>query len=66
MKTIKVNGMSCKHCVASVTETLEKIAHVKNISIDLATGLVHYETSGDVAVSDIKNAISKIGFTPAD
>ena len=66
METIKVNGMSCKHCVASVTKALEELGHIENIAIDLTTGLIQYETSGDIALSNIKNAISTIGFTPED
>ncbi len=66
MKTIKVSGMSCGHCVASVTKALEEIDRVCDISVDLASGLVQYKTTADVDTSVIKNAILKIGFTPED
>lgn len=64
METIKVSGMSCGHCVASVTKTLEEMENVSNVTIDLTSGVVQYETQGEVSLVAIKNAISKIGFTP--
>ena len=66
MKTIKVNGMSCGHCVASVTKALEEMDNIENVSVDLEAGLVHYTTTAAVALNDIKNTILKIGFTPED
>ena len=35
MKTLKVNGMRCGHCKASVEEAAGKIAGVKNPQVDL-------------------------------
>jgi copper chaperone CopZ len=64
MESIKVSGMSCGHCVASVTKTLEEMNNVSNVKIDLASGVVQYDTQGEVSIDAIKNAISKIGFTP--
>ena len=66
METIKVNGMSCGHCVASVTKALEEMDHVSDVSVDLASGVVQYTRSGDLSKADVKNAITKIGFTPED
>ena len=36
MKTIKIKGMTCNHCVMAVTKALEKIDGVKNVKVDLA------------------------------
>ncbi len=64
MESIKVGGMSCKHCVASVTKALEEMVNVSNVTIDLQSGTVQYDTNGYAPLDDIKNTISKIGFTP--
>ncbi|SPT54437.1 putative mercuric reductase [Actinomyces bovis] len=36
--TLKVSGMTCHHCVAHVTEELEALAGVKNVSVVLEKG----------------------------
>ncbi|WP_251152067.1 heavy-metal-associated domain-containing protein [Cellulosimicrobium sp. Marseille-Q4280] len=36
--TLGVTGMTCSHCVASVTEEVEKVAGVENVSIELHDG----------------------------
>ena len=36
--TLKVSGMTCGHCVRTVTEALEGVDGVKSAQVDLATG----------------------------
>ncbi|WP_319541169.1 cation transporter [uncultured Pseudodesulfovibrio sp.] len=61
MPTIKVKGMSCQHCVKSVTEAMEALgAH--DVSIDLLSGKVTYSESTPITPEAIKEAITKIGF----
>lgn len=36
--TLKVSGMTCHHCVAHVTEELEALTGVKNVSVLLNKG----------------------------
>ena len=33
-----VTGMTCGHCVASVTEELKELAGVQDVTVDLASG----------------------------
>ena len=40
-KTLKLEGMTCGHCVASVTKELQKIDGVSDVSVDLALSLIH-------------------------
>ncbi|OGQ96084.1 MAG: mercury transporter [Deltaproteobacteria bacterium RIFOXYD12_FULL_57_12] len=62
MPAINVKGMSCQHCVASVTKALTAIAGISNVKIDLATGKVTYDQTREVPAGEIKTAISAIGF----
>lgn len=61
MPVIKVKGMSCQHCVASVTEAMEKLG-AKDVSIDLLSGDVTYSEDAAISTEDIKEAITQIGF----
>ena len=65
METMKVSGMSCQHCVASVTEALEKLEGLSEVKVDLSAGEVSFKNNG-VERQKIKTAISQIGFDPGD
>lgn len=47
---LKVEGMSCGHCVRAVRETLEAQQGVKGaeVSLEQATAVVHHDESADV------------------
>ena len=48
MKTLKVNGMHCGHCKASVEEAAAKIPGVSKPEVDLAAKELRFEESGPV------------------
>ena len=60
MTTVKINGMSCQHCVASVTKAIQDVSGVSQVSVDLDKGEATYD--GEVDQLVIKEAITKIGF----
>jgi copper chaperone CopZ len=41
-----VTGMTCDHCVLSVTEEVADAAGVENVAVDLATGRLEVTGSG--------------------
>jgi len=61
MPVVKVKGMSCQHCVKSVTEAMETLG-AKDVSVDLASGNVTYAVDTPIDMNAIKDAITKIGF----
>ncbi len=60
MAVIKIKGMSCQHCVASVTTALNQIPGISEVKVDLEKGEAHYR--GDIASERLKTAIETIGF----
>lgn len=64
IKTIEVKGMSCNHCVQSVTQALSGIEGVANVKVDLLGGKATYEELKPVSEADIKAIIKDIGFEP--
>ena len=62
MATIKVKGMSCQHCVASVTKALTDIEGIADVKVDLEAGEATYNENNPVTMETIKDAISRIGF----
>jgi copper ion binding protein len=62
MTTLKVKGMSCQHCVMSVTKALNKLEGVENVQVDLAKGEVRFENSKGIISSQINKAIEDAGY----
>lgn len=60
--TITVSGMTCGHCVNSVTEELSKISGVKEVKVDLETGKVDITSDGELAKAALAGAISEAGY----
>ncbi len=59
---IKVKGMSCQHCVMSVTKALGQLEGIKNVEVDLAEGEVRFDNSKEIALSRVEKAISDAGY----
>ena len=60
--TIKVSGMTCGHCVNSVTEELKKIAGVSDVQVDLDSGKVEITSAAELTQSAIQEAITEAGY----
>ncbi len=59
---LKVKGMSCQHCVMSVTKALSQLEGVKNIQVDLTKGEVRFDNLKEVASNRIEKAITDAGY----
>ena len=54
-----VTGMTCQHCVASVTEEVTELPGVSEVDVDLATGRLH--VVGDVTAEQVQAAVAEAG-----
>lgn len=64
MPRIAVSGMSCNHCVMSVTKALTAIPGLANVAVDLKSGQASFDQTAAVDPETIREAIAKIGFVP--
>jgi copper chaperone len=60
--TFTVEGMTCGHCVSSVTEEVGAIDGVQQVDVDLATGLVTVTSEKDLDVADVRAAVTEAGY----
>jgi copper chaperone len=60
--TYTVAGMTCGHCVASVTEEISEIDGVTAVAVDLPTGTVTVSSSEPVADADVRAAVEEAGY----
>jgi copper chaperone CopZ len=61
-KTLRIEGMSCSHCVAAVTSGLEGIPGVGQVAVSLERKNAVVEISGAVADGAFRNAVEEAGF----
>lgn len=59
---VTVTGMTCQHCVMSVTEEVTEIAGVSAVDVDLGSGRVTVLADRDVERDEIAAAVSEAGF----
>ena len=63
MKSIlKVKGMSCQHCVVSVTRALNQLEGIQNVQVDLQKGEVRFDNTKALALNRIEKAIEEAGY----
>lgn len=62
MKTIKIEGMSCNHCVMAVTKALQSIDGIENIKVSLEKGEAQFDEKKSVDPAVITAKIKKAGF----
>ena len=61
-RTYTVQGMTCGHCVASVTEELQEIAGVENVEVVLETGAVTVTSDQPLDDAAVKTAVEEAGY----
>ncbi|POH57049.1 heavy-metal-associated domain-containing protein [Arthrobacter glacialis] len=63
--TINVSGMTCGHCISSVTEELTALKGVETVSVDLNAGSISEVTITSTLTLDpaeISEAIAEAGY----
>jgi copper chaperone CopZ len=58
----KVLGMTCDHCVNSVTEELTAIASVTGVDVVLESGKVTIQSDSELSHEDVVAAIEEAGY----
>ncbi|GAA1381263.1 heavy-metal-associated domain-containing protein [Pseudonocardia kongjuensis] len=60
--TYTVSGMTCGHCVSSVTEEISEVAGVTDVSVDLPTGAVTVTGDGEISSDAVRAAVQEAGY----
>ncbi|TDV44266.1 heavy-metal-associated domain-containing protein [Actinophytocola oryzae] len=60
-----VNGMSCGHCAASVTEEVGGLDGVRGVQVDVDTGRVVVTSEAPLPVEQVVHAVREAGFEVA-
>ena len=64
---LKVDGMSCEHCVKAVTNAVSGVSGTADAKVDLENGSASFSYDPAIAPLDtIKAAITEEGFTVSE
>ncbi|HZG98535.1 MAG TPA: cation transporter [Nocardioidaceae bacterium] len=57
-----VVGMTCGHCVSSVTEEVTALDGVRDVDVDLQTGQLRVDSDRTVSRDDVRTAVEEAGY----
>ena len=61
-KKINIEGMSCEHCVKHVTNALNDLDQVTNVTVDLKGNSATIELTDNVSDGEIKHVLDEAGY----
>jgi copper chaperone len=59
---IYVRGMTCQHCVNSVTKELLKINEIEKVNVDLSLGKIEIKSNREINKSNLEEAVKEAGY----
>ena len=62
----QVEGMTCEHCVASVTEEVAALPGVQSVEVELVTdgrSMVTVEAATPLTDEQVRTAVAEAGYT---
>ncbi|MCB0906343.1 MAG: heavy-metal-associated domain-containing protein [Nocardioidaceae bacterium] len=65
VSTWTVTGMTCHHCVMSVTEELSELAGVESVDVDLESGRVTVTSEAELGRDEVESAVTEAGYALA-
>jgi copper chaperone len=60
--TYQVKGMTCSHCVNSVSTEVGALPGVRGVEVDLQTGAVAVTSDQDLDTDAVRKAVEEAGY----
>lgn len=64
--TYHITGMTCGHCVSSVTNELSALPGVHSVEVDLGAGTAKVTSDAVLSIDEVRNAVDEAGYELAD
>ncbi len=61
-QVLHIDGMSCNHCAMSVKNSLEKVAGVASVEVDLKQSIAEVESRSAVSEVQLSSAVESAGY----
>lgn len=63
--TYRINGMTCGHCASAVTEELQTLDGVQNVTVNVDAGEATVVSAAPLAQEAVAAAVDEAGYTLA-
>ncbi|WP_199444562.1 heavy-metal-associated domain-containing protein [Umezawaea beigongshangensis] len=60
--TYTVTGMTCQHCISSVTEELTELDGVTGVAVELDSGAVTVTSERELDRAEVASAVTEAGY----
>ena len=60
--SFQVSGMTCGHCVQSVTDEVGRLDGVIDVTVELASGTVTVTSESGIDVAGVRAAVDEAGY----
>jgi copper chaperone len=64
-QTFSVTGMTCGHCVSSVTEEVSELPGVTDVAVELETGRLTLTADRELPTEEVRAAVEEAGYSLA-
>ena len=64
-ETYTVSGMTCGHCVASVTEEVSELPGVTDVAVELESGRLTVTAAEPLGTDAVRGAVEEAGYSLA-
>ena len=61
-KMLNIEGMSCKHCAATIEQALSALPGVQKVAVNFKKGQAKIKTDTEITDAVLGSAISNAGF----
>ncbi len=61
-KVLKVEGMTCQHCLQTVKKALYSVEGVSHVEVSLEEGLARVQLEKEVPFETLKSAVEEWGY----
>lgn len=65
-QTFKITGMTCGHCVQSVTEEVSEIAGIRDVVVDLDSATLSFNSDSEISRETVVAAVTEAGYSVAE
>ncbi|MEL6867041.1 MAG: heavy metal-associated domain-containing protein, partial [Bacteroidota bacterium] len=64
--TVQVDGLGCPFCAYGLEKQFKALKGIKNLKIELETGLLRFEYPSDtkLSIEQVENQVDQAGYTP--
>ena len=60
--TITVQNIKCGGCASTITSKLSELEDITDVSVDVVSGTVSFETTNKDGIQELKNKLKSLGY----